>query len=202
MKKQMWWGQVICPRSSEWQGLDSCWLCLTQEPELLTMHCSVSRCPARPHNTPRRRLNMKQRLAAFQSVNTFITRCTKKAGRLESLYWTQQFRPVQALTSNSIWRFSISILKTWLTSQLLYLMEPFVDGVKKGSKRIYLFSFFSFHWKKIFNHNGSGVISYRQNCGAVYWIREVLGLWAQMALIIWAAIDRCDSLGFCSLGQV
>lgn len=28
------------------------------------------------------------------------------------------------------------------------------------------------------------------------------GLWAQMALIIWAAIDRCDSLGFCSLGQV
>ena len=141
----MWWGQVICPRSSEWQGLDSCWLCLTQEPELLTMHCSVSRCPARPHNTPRRRLNMKQRLAAFQSVNTFITRCTKKAGRLESLYWTQQFRPVQALTSNSIWRFSISILKTWLTSQLLYLMEPFVDGVKKGSKRIYLFSFFSFH---------------------------------------------------------
>ena len=109
------------------------------------MHCSVSCCPARPHNTLRRRLNMKQRLAAFQSVNTFITRCTKKAGRLDSLYWTQQFRPAQALTSNSIWRFSISILKTWLTSQLLYLMEPFVDGVKKGSKRIYLFSFFSFH---------------------------------------------------------
>jgi len=198
----MWWGQVICPGQVSDKAWSPIWWCLTQEPELLTMHCSVSCCPARPHNTLRRRLNMKQHLAAFQSVNTFITRCTKKAGRLDSLYWTQQFRPAQALTSNSIWRFSISILKTWLTSQLLYLMEPLVDGVKKGSKRIYLFSFFSFHWKKKINHNGSGVISYWQNCGAVYWIREVLGLRAQMALIIWAAIDRCDGLGFCSLGQV
>ena len=148
MKKQMWWGQVICPGQVSDKAWSPIWWCLTQEPELLTMHCSVSCCPARPHNTLRRRLNMKQHLAAFQSVNTFITRCTKKAGRLDSLYWTQQFRPAQALTSNSIWRFSISILKTWLTSQLLYLMEPLVDGVKKGSKRIYLFSFFSFHWKK------------------------------------------------------
>lgn len=140
MTKQMQGGLVICQRLkliTRFGLLFQC--CFTPELELLTMHCSFSYCPAWPHNTLRRRLNMKQHLAAFQSVNTFIMRCTKRAGRLDSLCSTKEYGQIHVLTSNLLGDLATPSQKIFLTSQLLFLKTgPLVDRVKRQQRK-YIF---------------------------------------------------------------
>jgi len=176
----------------------------TPEPEFIATHCSFSDCPARPLNTQGGEGSTWNGvwLHSNQSTHSSPAR-TKRAGRLESLHWTEQYRQMYAPTSCLI---SQPCLCFPNTSAALLKRERWGNGVKRDQSDIFYFiknkqTNNNNKRNTWFNHS-SGVISHWRNYGAEHWFQEVLGCWAQMALIIWAAIDRCDGLGFCCLGQV
>lgn len=203
--------QVICPRSRKRQGsLGFSLRCWTPGPELLATHCSLSDCSAWPLNTQGGEGSMWNGVWLHSNPSTHSSPAgTKRAGRLASLHWSRQSGQMYALTSSLILQLGLDFPNT---SAALLKRGPGVTGVQRDQRELIFLGPYSFiknkqqlkkkRWEHWFNHHSSGVISHRRNYGAEHWFQEVLGCWAQMALIIWVAIDRCDGLGFCCLGQV
>lgn len=175
----------------------------------LATHCSFADCPAWPLNTQGGEGSTWNGIWLHSNQSTHSSAAgTKRAGRLESLHWSRQYRQMYALTSSLISQLCLDFSNTSaaLLKGDLGVMGP--RGIKENLSFYVLFLSLKTNnnqkqkKKNWFNHHSFGVISHWRNYGAEHWFQEVLGCWAQMALIIWAAIDRCDGLGFCCLGQV